>query len=261
MNRILTIPTNYTQEVALKMGSLNPSAFRVQSMFNQGPYGVYEPGIAHCDDKMNIRLSPQMISSLIDQQDPTALALIKDGPNYLSHQEALGVLAHEVSHAMLQHAKKTELFAWESLGCPPELSSLTLKVMLLDPLSIDYRSLPGLCAATFYAKYLIEKKTSETPQIYKKIALEKDPLFSIKHEKEADLFTMKVPEYATGLRDALTKLSATNFTDWKNSRYCDLSDDPAKPGTHPPLADRVDYLNEALRTISTNQKHLALLRK
>lgn len=144
--------------------------------------------------------------------------------------EYSGIIAHEISHRILNHQEKMATFKWILKGDDHLLNQMSKCVNFNPPLNTL------TCEASEANEATAQDILSLSQQL----------------EKEADLLTLKVPEFARGNRDAFQRI-INDYRDAcqpqiRNPSFADICDGiyTNTNSTHPRIIDRVAYTTEAL---------------
>lgn len=138
--------------------------------------------------------------------------------------EALGTMAHEISHRILNHIELR-------LGLLYNLQGL------------------GSCPTFDESEYQSSNSSISSPTA--NLELNK---MKRNQEKEADLFTLKIPELGRGMRDALNRIIEENKnrcsnqldTSSRTQDFCKSLFKHSDESSHPPMVTRLNYMTEAL---------------
>lgn len=172
-----------------------------------------------------------------------------------------GIFAHETAHKMLKHEEKVVKKALETLGIAVKsLDDVSLVSGAINKQINEASFLRQVAYSKFgipllKSDYFNSSSNESTKQLYADItsliqsnssALQEafgskvNKTWMINNEIEADLLTLRVPEYARGSRDFLED-DLLECEKVHNSTFCN-SFDPI----HPPLRHRVAYLTDPL---------------
>lgn len=169
-------------------------------------------------------------------------------------KQTRGALAHEIAHRILQHTEKTITKALETFGITVQsLDDVQSVWDILFHLSIDAdlaikkESFLSESAKQLLADVLVllqSPNASAFGSLQNK--LNKERPYCINKEIETDLLTLRVPEYARGLRDDF-QTEVLKCEKFKGPQYCDMMFDHEESfGTHPSAKHRMNYMTNAL---------------
>jgi hypothetical protein len=224
------------------------------------------------DIKNSLGENKDFADDVIDNNDVltpswTTLFVLNGWDNRYSRQSVLGVLAHEVAHRILRHNEQRVAWGLQAAGVPVEsledieevLQTLKSQEEKLSQKELVQRLFQSTKRANLTDIISIEKKLSKKESVQRLFqSMKKANLTDIisirerlestvtqhlpdlrEQEFEADLFTLRIPEYARGLRDGFVQL----LNHCRKKMPCRHDEDGL---THPAMSRRIDRLTNAI---------------